>query len=59
MQIVRKLEPEKIIDYDYKIAVFFLTQQLFVYHDAPDVPVKMVASLDCLDGETCNMSRKV
>ena len=27
---------------------FFLTQQLFVYNDAPDVPVNMVASYDRL-----------
>ena len=56
MQILQKLEPLKISPWDYKIAQFFLTRQLFVYYSAPDVPVSMVASYHCLDAERICMT---
>ena len=51
MQIVLKLEPTKILR-DYEISRFFFTQQIFMFHGAPDVDlVNILASYHRLDGE--------
>ena len=41
IQIMWKVEPTKIFFWDYEITQFLLTQQLFVYYGAPDIPVSI------------------
>ena len=50
-KIVQKFEPMKIFARDDETTQFFLTRQLFVYYDAPDVNVNMVASYYHHNGE--------
>ena len=51
IKVVRKVVPTKNFDQDYNIAQFFLTEQLFIWYGAPDVPVSMVAAYHRVDGE--------